>query len=243
LLQLPPPSPKPNFLCSSIKEGWFLDQFLIQYYLSKLFFKSFYLNKWFLQIVSFSFFDFVVLVRRCVGHCLVAALFCCPVLVQCLFGSNWQIRFDSVHIQQSMTLASSTLQTRKHRYFEHFKFVIFVGFVTLVCKHLPLYTINADVVILFADSLSSIFSDFELYYSMYSINLNEWIDIIFLVNKKNFTPSCIKKRKTLPLPWLKKIKKNCSPPEFEDTYPSINKKKVLKYYLWSAIYNDKFWKI
>jgi hypothetical protein len=143
LLQLPPPSPKPNFLCSSIKEGWFLDQFLIQYYLSKLFFKSFYLNKWFLQIVSFSFFDFVVLVRHCVGRRLVAVLVCCSVLVRYLFGSSWQIRFDSVHIQQSMTLASSTLQTQRHRYSEHFKFVIFVGFVTLV-DILPLYVINVS---------------------------------------------------------------------------------------------------
>jgi hypothetical protein len=30
--------------------------------------------------------------------------------------------------------------------------------------------------------------------------LREKNTTIFLVNKKNFTPSCIKKRKTLPLP-------------------------------------------
>jgi hypothetical protein len=96
---------------------------------------------------------------------------------------NWQIRFDSVHIQRSMTLAPSTLQTRRHRYSEHFKFVIFVGFVTFV-GILPLYAINVDAVSLFAVSSFSVFSDLELYCSMYSINLNEWMS--FLVKQKKY---------------------------------------------------------
>jgi hypothetical protein len=48
----------------------------------------------------------------------------------------------------------------------------FVGFVTLV-GILPLYAIKVNVVSLFTDSSFLIFSDLELYYSMYSINLNE----------------------------------------------------------------------
>jgi hypothetical protein len=139
----------------------------------------------FTKYLVFSFFNFIILVRRCVGRRLVTALVCCPVLVGCLFGSNWQIRFDSVHIQQLMILASSTLQIRRHRYSEHFQFVVFVGFVTLV-GILSLYAINVDVVSLFADSSFSAFSVFELYYSMYSINLNEWMSL--LVKKKVCPP-------------------------------------------------------
>jgi hypothetical protein len=133
-----------------------------------------------LQILSFSFSDFVVLVWRYVGRRLVATLVCCLILVRCLFGSNWHIIFDSVYIQQSMTLASSTLQTRRHRYSEHFKFVIFVGFVTLV-SILLLYTINVDVVSLFADSSFLLLVMLNLYlHLMYSINyLNEWIPLFF----------------------------------------------------------------
>ena len=152
----------------------------------------FYLNKWFSQIFSFSFSDFVISVWRFVGRRLVAALVCCPVFVRCLFGSSWQIRFDSVHIQQSMTLASSTLQTRRHRYSEHFKFGIFVGFVIFV-GILPLYAINVDAVSLFAVSSFSVFSDLELYCSMYSINLNEWMNVVFSQKKKVARLICVKK--------------------------------------------------
>ncbi|PNY06864.1 hypothetical protein L195_g003344, partial [Trifolium pratense] len=49
----------------------------------------------------------------------------------CLLGSDCHIRFNSVHIR-SMTLESSTLQTWRHAYSEHFNFVIFAGFVTFV---------------------------------------------------------------------------------------------------------------
>jgi hypothetical protein len=142
----------------------------------------------FTKYLVFSFFNFIILVRRCVGRRLVTALVCCPVLVGCLFGSNWQIRFGSVHIQQLMILASSTLQIRRHRYSEHFQFVVFVGFVTLV-SILSLYAINVDVVSLFADSSFSAFSVFELYYSMYSINLNEWMPLLV---KKKYVRPCIK---------------------------------------------------
>jgi hypothetical protein len=47
---------------------------------------------------------------------------------------------------------------------------------------LPLYAINVDAVSLFAVSSFSVFSDLELYCSMYYINLNELMS--FLVKKK-----------------------------------------------------------
>ncbi|AES80273.1 transmembrane protein, putative [Medicago truncatula] len=48
---------------------------------------------------------------------------------------------------QPMTLASSTLQIRRHGYSGYLNIVIFVGLCTL-----PFYAINMDVVSLFTDS-------------------------------------------------------------------------------------------
>jgi hypothetical protein len=72
---------------------------------------------------------------------------------------------------------------RRHGYSEHFMFVIFVGFVTIV-DILPLYAINVDAVSLFTDSSFLVFSNLELYCSIYFINLNEWMNIVFNQKKK-----------------------------------------------------------
>ncbi|AES88782.1 transmembrane protein, putative [Medicago truncatula] len=63
-----------------------------------------------------------------------------------LIGSDCQISFDPVQIQ-SMTLASSTLQIRRHGYSGYLNIVICVGLCTL-----PFYAINMDVVSLFTNS-------------------------------------------------------------------------------------------
>lgn len=59
-----------------------------------------------------------------------------------------------------MALTSSTLQTRRLMYSEHFNFVIFIGFVTFV-DILSLYVINVGVVNLFTYSFFSVYNDFE----------------------------------------------------------------------------------
>ena len=84
--------------------------------------------------------------RRCFVRRLCATLFVFLVSFRYLFGSDCQISFDPVQIQ-SMTLASSTLQIRRHAYSGDLNIVICVGFCTL-----PFYVINMDVVSLFADS-------------------------------------------------------------------------------------------
>jgi hypothetical protein len=113
------------------QKGVVLDQFLTKFFSLNCFFHSFPLNKCFLYILSFFLCGFVVLLQCCVDRHRSAALFYFSVLVRCLFGSNWQIKFDFVHIQ-SMTLISLTLQTRRHVYYEHSNFGMFVDFVTFV---------------------------------------------------------------------------------------------------------------
>lgn len=156
----------PFFFCNPIlslslssKEGWFFRvNFLSKItHLNCLSF-HFYSNKWFHIYFNF-FFVILSLVQCCVGRRLIATLFCFLVLVWCLFGLDWQISFNSMHIQ-SMILTSSMLQTQRHWYFGHFNFVIFVDFVTFV-GILSLYAINMGVVSLFVDSFFSIYSDFE----------------------------------------------------------------------------------
>jgi len=70
----------------------------------------------------------------------------------------------------TMTLASSTLQIRRHEYFGDINIVIFVGIDTL-----PFYAINIDVVSLFT-YLSFVLSEFEfvLYRCTLSILMNEY---------------------------------------------------------------------
>ena len=79
---------------------------------------------------------------------LSATLFCLSSLCGVVFFSSLdcQISFDPMQIQP-ITLASSTLQIRMHDYFGDFNIVIFVGLCTL-----PIYSINIDVVSLFANS-------------------------------------------------------------------------------------------
>jgi len=85
-----------------------------------------------------------------VRHCFVcrfcATLFVFSLLFRCLFGSGCQISFDLVQIEP-ITLASSTLQIRRHDHSGDFNIVIFVGLHTL-----PFYAINMDDVSLFTDS-------------------------------------------------------------------------------------------
>jgi hypothetical protein len=57
------------------------------------------------------------------------------------------------------------LQNRRHEYFEHFNFVIIVGFVTFVCIFL-LHAINMDDVSMFTDSLFSVLVILNLYYTI-----------------------------------------------------------------------------
>ncbi|AES67114.1 transmembrane protein, putative [Medicago truncatula] len=82
-----------------------------------------------------------------------------------LITSDCQISFDPVQIQ-SMTLASSTLQIRKHGYSRDLNIVICVGICTL-----PFYAINMDVVNLFTDSSFLLLAN--LHYIDVLLQLNE----------------------------------------------------------------------
>jgi len=113
-------------------------------------------------------------VRHCFVCRLCATLFVFFLLPKCLFGSYCHISFDPVQIQP-ITLASSTLQIRRHDYFGDFNIVIFVGLCTL-----PFYAINMDDVSLF--TYSSFLFLANLYCIIYSINLNE---CLFVLCKKN----------------------------------------------------------
>ena len=75
----------------------------------------FYWNKWFSHLFCFLICDFVVFVRRWFVRRLCATLFVFLVSIRYLIVSDCQISFDPVQIQ-SMTLASSTLQIRRHGY-------------------------------------------------------------------------------------------------------------------------------
>ena len=122
---------------------------------------------------------FVLISRLC------AVCFWFPVLVRCLFDSGWKISFEQVQIQSmTMTLASSTLQIRRHEYSGDLNIVILVIFVGI--DTLPFYAINMDDVSLFTDSSFLFLANLDLYciVLMYSINLNEWISFIFVKKKR-----------------------------------------------------------
>ena len=122
-------------------------QFLTQNHPSNSFFSFAFIKISDFHIYFIIFFcDFVVLVRRCVVRHLCAALFVFLALFRYLLGSDCQISLDPVQIQ-SMTLASSTLQIRRHGYSGDLNIVICVGICTLL-----FYAVNMDVVSLFADS-------------------------------------------------------------------------------------------
>jgi len=74
---------------------------------------------------------------------------------------------------------TSTLQIQKHEYSGDLDFImLFVGM-------LPLYAINLGVVSLFKDSaFTSLAMLIMLLYLMYSINLNEWMNVVLFLSKK-----------------------------------------------------------
>ena len=109
---------------SSIKERW-LPILDLKSSLYLVFLFLFYWNTWFSHLFRFLFCDFIVLVRRWLVRRLCAALFVIMVSFRYLFGSDCHISFDLVHIQ-SMTLASSMLQFRRHEYSRDLKIVICV---------------------------------------------------------------------------------------------------------------------
>jgi len=101
---------------------------------------------------------------------------CLSCFVQVFFfGSDCQISLDPVQIQ-SMTLASSTLQIRRHGYSGDLNIVISVGFCTL-----SFYAINMDVVSLFADSSFLFLANSHYIDVLYQF---EWMNIIYFCQKK-----------------------------------------------------------
>jgi len=121
----------------------------------------------------FSFCDFVVLMRRCFVCRLCATLFVFFLLFRVC--SVQVVRSASI---QPMTLASSTLQIRRHCYSGDFNIVIFVGLYNLT-----FYAINMDDVSLFT------YSSFLFLANLYFIDVLyqfEWMNIICFISKKKF---------------------------------------------------------
>jgi len=99
------------------------------------------------------------------------------------FYSGWKISFEQVQIRSmTMTLASSTLQIRRHEYFGDIIIIILVIFVGIGI--LPFYAINMDVVSLFTDSSFFFLANLDLYYIdvLYQF---EWINIVYFCQKKD----------------------------------------------------------
>jgi len=122
------------------------------------------------------FCDFVVFERLCLFWFPVfVRCFWFPVLVRCLFDSGWKISFEQVQIRSmTLSLASSTLQIRRHEYSKDFNIVILVIFVGI--STLPFYAINMDAVSLFTYSSFFVFNEFGfiLYQCTPSIRVNEY---------------------------------------------------------------------
>jgi len=126
----------------------------------------FYWNKWFSHLFYFFFCDFVVLVRLCFVLRLCVTLFVFSIFFKYLF-----IQILILASIQSMTLASSTLQIRKHGYSGYLNIVICVNFCIL-----SFYTINMNVMSLFA------YSSFLFLANLHCIDVFyqfEWINIIY----------------------------------------------------------------
>jgi len=101
-------------------------------------------------------------------------------LTRCLFDSGWKISFEQVQIRsKTMTLASSTLQIRRHEYSGDMNIVILVIFVGIIT--LPFYAINMDVVTLFTDSSLLFLANLNLYCILYQF---EWMNIVYFCKKK-----------------------------------------------------------
>jgi hypothetical protein len=158
---------------------------LTQNHLSELFFLLFLI-----KLVVFTYFqssficfcDFVVFAWPCLFWYLFlcAVCFWFVVLVRCLFDSCWTVSFEQVHIQ-SITLASSTLQTRKREYSRDLNIVIFVGLGTM-----SFYAININVVILFAYSFFLFLATLNLY-CIDVISRFEWMNIVYFLKKKRMS--------------------------------------------------------
>jgi len=128
-------------------------------------------------VISSSLNALFVLISR---HCAVCFWF--PVLVRCLFDSDWKISFEQVYIRSmTMTLASSTLQIRRrYEYSGDFNIVVLVIFVG-ICT-LPFYAINMDVVCLFTDSFFLFLANLNLY-CIDVIYQFEWMNIVYFCKK------------------------------------------------------------
>jgi len=117
-------------------------------------------------------------VRRWFVRRLCATLFVFLVFPRYLIVLDCQISFDLVQIE-SMTLASSTLQIRRHGYSGdlNINIVICVGICTL-----PFYAINMDVVSLFTNSSFLFLANLHYIDALYQF---EWMNIIYFVKKKH----------------------------------------------------------
>ena len=82
----------------------------------------------------------------------------------------------------TMTLASSTLQIRRHEYSGDLDIVILVIFVGI--GTLPFYAINMDVVSLFTDSSFLFLANLDLYFIdvLYQF---KWMNIVYFCKKIN----------------------------------------------------------
>jgi len=121
---------------------------------------------------------FVLIFRLCV----VCFLF--PVFVQCLFDSSWKVSFEQVQIRSmTMTLASSSLQIRRHEYFGDSNIVILVIFVGI--GTLPFYAINMDAVSLFTNSSFLFLANLDLY-CIDVLYQFEWMNIVYFCQKKKY---------------------------------------------------------
>ena len=100
---------------------------------------------------------------------------CLSCFLRYLIVSDCQISFDLVQIQ-SITLASSTLQIRRHDYSGDLNIVICVGICTL-----SFYAINMDVVSLFTNSSSLFLANLHYIDVLYQF---EWMNIIYFCKKK-----------------------------------------------------------
>jgi len=114
----------------------------------------------------------MLVVRR-----LCVTLFVFLVSLRYLIASDCQISFDLVQIQ-SITLASSTLQIRKHGYSGDLNIVICVGICTF-----SFYAINMDVVSLFTDSSFLFLTNLHYIDVLFQF---EWMNIFYFVKKKTF---------------------------------------------------------
>jgi len=168
-----------------LSEGWFRVNFDPKITPQSCF--SFYPN-WISDFTYFlfsfvCFCDFVVSERLCLFWfpVFVRCVFLFPVLVRYLFDSGWKISFEQVQIQSmTMTLASSTLQIRRHEYFGNLIIVILVIFVGIYT--LTFYAINMDAVSLFTDS-SFLFLANLNFYCIDVLYQFKWMNIVYFCKK------------------------------------------------------------